>query len=400
MKWSDVTGMKDKKFKMTGLMLVFFLLFTCIPCMVAAESGVSLRLVTEKSGSSLNVTVAVDGDSNISAVQFVVSYDSSALKLESAQMQGAYSSMMSALNTNEQGIVRAAAASASAVQGDGNVFKMVFTVLKNTDTSLRLSDAVVGYENGDQNCPGDRSFDVSLSGTSSGSGSGSSGSGNSGNSGSNSGSSNGNSADPGNTGDPGTNSGAAVQPFNDIKGSWAEKYIISAYDAKLMQGYGDKIFGPDRQITRAQMAVVLWNSEGQQKPSKASAFTDLKADWYKDAVAWAAEKGYVKGVGNNRFNPDGTLTREQLAQILMNKSGQKSGAETMFTSIYDSQYKDSGSISGWAKPALYWALYNGVLCGSDSVEIKDTLSAKQPASRAQIAVMLVKYQEKFAAMNK
>ena len=407
-KWSDVTGMKDLKLKRTGVMLVFFLLFTCIPCAASAESGVSLRLVSQQSGSSLNVTVAVNGDSNISAVQFAMSYDSSALKLESAKMQGAYRSMLNAINTDEPGMVRAAAASAENVQGDGNVFMMVFTVQKNADVTFNLNDVVIGYESGNQNYPDDMSFVVSLSGASSGSGSGgvsggSSGSGSGvGSSGSSasSGSSNGNSANTGNTGNPSTDSGIAAQPFNDISGSWAEQYIISAYDAKLMQGYGDKVFGPDKQITRAQMAVVLWNSEGQQKPSKASAFTDLKADWYKDAVAWAAEKGYMKGVGHNRFAPDGTLTREQLAQILMNKSGQKSGMETMFTSIYDSQYRDSGSIASWAKPAFYWSLYNGILCGSDSVDIKDTLNAKQPASRAQIAVMLVKYQEKFAVMNK
>ncbi len=393
--WSDVTGMKNRKLKRTGIILVFFLLFTCIPCAAFAESGVSLKLLTEKSGGSLNVTVAVDGESNISAVQFAMSYDSSALELESAKMNGEYRSMMNAVNTNESGIVRVAAASAEDVQGDGDVFMMVFTILKNTDTSFKLNDVVVGYENGDQSYPDDRSFEISLPGALSDSE-------NSGTSGENSGSGDSGSFGSGNgsSGNSGTDSEMAVQPFNDISGSWAEQYIISAYNAKLMQGYGDKVFGPDRQITRSQMAVVLWNSEGNQKPSKASAFTDLKADWYKDAVAWAAEKGYVKGVGNNKFNPDGTLTREQLAQILMNKSGQQSGMETMFTSIYDSQYHDSGSISSWAKSAFYWALYNGVLCGSDSVDIKDTLKAKQPASRAQIAVMLVRYQEKFAATNK
>lgn len=398
--------MKNLKFNRASLILAFFLLFTCIPCTASAQGAASLRIISDKSGSTLNVTVAVDADKDISAVQFDMVYDSSVLKLNSAELQGAYKGMMNAMNTNDSGSIKLAAASASAVQGDKNIFKAVFTVQKNTNTSIGLREAVIGFEGGEQQYPEDKGFDISLSGSSSGGGSSSSGSGSSsGSSGSSSSGSSGSSSS-GNSvssstgaGNSGAGSGAAVQPFNDISGNWAEKYIISAYDAKLMQGYGDKVFGPERQITRAQMAVVLWNSEGQQKPSKASAFTDLKAGWYKDAVAWAAEKGYVKGVGNNRFNPDGTLTREQLAQILMNKSGQKSGAEMMLTTIYDSQYKDSGSISAWAKPALYWSLYNSVLCGTDSVDIKDTLNAKQPATRAQIAVMLVKYQEKFAAMK-
>ena len=64
--------------------------------------------------------------------------------------------------------------------------------------------------------------------------------------------------------------------------------------------------------------------------------------------------------------------------------------ESVLTTIYDGQYRDSGQVSEWAKPALYWSVYQGILCGTESLNLNDILSPKSPASRAQIAVMLVR----------
>jgi hypothetical protein len=118
----------------------------------------------------------------------------------------------------------------------------------------------------------------------------------------------------------------------------------------------------------------------------------LERDWYRDAVIWASEQGLVKGVGHGLYNPEGTLTREQLTQILYNRAGSVSGMEVMLTGIYEGQYTDSSSISEWAKKAVYWSVYKEILCGTDTVNIGNSLSPKEPASRAQIAVMLVRTQ--------
>lgn len=396
--------MKNLKLNRTSIALVFFLIFTSIPLYVFGYDSSQLYLKTKRSGSEITVNVCIDSEKELNAFQFDMFYDSSVLKLESAAIQGAYAGMMNAMNTEEPGSVKVAAVSATAIKesGDKNVLKAVFLVKNDTEIKFKLSNAVLGFDDDKSEYPADKSFVISDSGNNAGKNEpgeslpGNDNSSNSNSGGVNTAPSNGSSKNE-ESGDSSINTGSlSAAIFNDISDSWAQKYIIAAYNANLMQGYGDSIFGPEKQITRAQMAVVLWNAEGKQKPSKPAGFTDLNADWYKDAAAWVAEKGYMKGVGNNKFAPNSALTREQLAQIMMNKSGQNSGMEMMFASLYDSQYKDSASISSWAKPALYWSLYNGLLCGTDSIELKDTLSAKQPASRAETAVMLVKYQEKFA----
>ena len=85
------------------------------------------------------------------------------------------------------------------------------------------------------------------------------------------------------------------------------------------------------------------------------------------------------------------MTREQLATVLMRLSGESSGMEAMFTSIYDWQYPDSGEISSYAKSAIYWSIYNSIYCGEASAGVGKILAPKADATRAQIAVMIIRY---------
>jgi hypothetical protein len=69
--------------------------------------------------------------------------------------------------------------------------------------------------------------------------------------------------------------------------------------------------------------------------------------------------------------------------------------EAMLTAIYDSQYPDSGEIGDWAKGALYWAVYNDIYCGQSQTDVEDSLAPGKAATRAQVAVMMVNYLERF-----
>ena len=180
--------------------------------------------------------------------------------------------------------------------------------------------------------------------------------------------------------------------FKDIADHWAEEYILQASERKLVQGYNG-LYRPDDSMTRAELVTVLWRAMGQPEPKQASTFTDLKQDWYKDAVAWAQENAVINGVGAGLFGPDGNVTREQLATILHRLSGGKVGMEAMFTSIYDQKLTDADKISSYAKSAVYWCIYNGVYCGETSVNVNDTLivAPKADATRGQIAVMMNRY---------
>ena len=109
-------------------------------------------------------------------------------------------------------------------------------------------------------------------------------------------------------------------PFSDVPGdSW---YADGVYWARLngvVSGYSDSAFGPNDPLTREQLATVLWRYAGSPAVGGGASFADESdiASWAASAVDWAQEGGYVSGVGGNRFDPDGTATRAQVAVILM-----------------------------------------------------------------------------------
>lgn len=182
---------------------------------------------------------------------------------------------------------------------------------------------------------------------------------------------------------------ALAADFTDVSGHWAESFIIQAADRQLIQGYDGK-YNPDDPMTRAQLVTILWRAEGSPEPKGAADFTDLTQEWYKKPVAWAQENSVVNGVGNGKFDPDGTVTRQQLAAVLHRLAGSPMDA-MLFTQFYDADYPDSGAVSSYAKQAIYWCIYRQVYCGESSLSVGKTLDPQAPASRGQIAVMIVRY---------
>lgn len=178
--------------------------------------------------------------------------------------------------------------------------------------------------------------------------------------------------------------------FTDTNESWARDEIEDAAELGLIKGHLGK-YRPDDTMTRAEFVTILHRAMGEPKPSQADSFNDLTQDWYRDAIAWAEENGVVDGVGNGRFAPNGSVTREQLVTILYRLAGKPEGMELLLTGVYDSQYPDSGQIGTWAKNALYWSIYKGIYCGVSSGQIGTTLAPKAAATRAQIAVMITRY---------
>lgn len=180
--------------------------------------------------------------------------------------------------------------------------------------------------------------------------------------------------------------------FTDVSGHWAESYIEQSYQRQLVKGYNG-LYRPDDSMSRAEMVTILWRAMGEPAPAGKSSFTDLTQDWYKDAVAWAEENKVVNGVAPGKFGPDGNVTREQLATILFRLSGGASGMEMLFTSIYDAHFTDEEQIADYAKAATYWCVFNKVYCGESVVDLNDTtvIAPKADATRGQIAVMMIRY---------
>lgn len=151
--------------------------------------------------------------------------------------------------------------------------------------------------------------------------------------------------------------------FDDVASSaWYADAVDYVVSNGVMNGTGETTFEPETQLSRAMMVQVLYNMEN--KPAAASAdFTDV-ADgaWYADAVAWAAEHKIVNGVSETAFAPDDNITREQMAAILYRYAEYK--GQDVSARADMSAYTDAADISNYAEPMLAWAVAEGLLNGS------------------------------------
>ena len=165
---------------------------------------------------------------------------------------------------------------------------------------------------------------------------------------------------------------------------WAYTAVEKASEAGLMNGYGGTLFGQNDPITRGQMVQILYNYYGEDCGTN-SGFSDVPASaWYAKAATWASKKGVVSGYSNGTFGPDNQLTREQMVTILYNVADKP---ETNPSAI--SQYSDYHQVASYAADGFAWAVSNKVVSGTSST----TLSPRGIATRAQVAVILVRYLE-------
>lgn len=175
-------------------------------------------------------------------------------------------------------------------------------------------------------------------------------------------------------------------PFSDVKGEdWFYDAVATAYEKGWMTGMTDALFDPSGQLTRAQMVTMLYRMEGQPSmsgvnPGAPFADADPRA-WYGIPVYWAKANGLVNGISDTHFDPDGAITRQQLAVLLYRYAAHR-GMDTTVWAPLDS-YADRDSVAEYAWTALEWAVGSGVMTGTDPV----TLSPEGPATRAQAATM-------------
>ncbi len=156
-----------------------------------------------------------------------------------------------------------------------------------------------------------------------------------------------------------------IVEFDDVPANaWYKSAVDYAVANKLMNGVGSGKFDPDGSMTRAMLVTVLWRYAGSPKEGT-NTFTDVpNGQWYTDAVAWAAHNGVVSGIGNGKFDPSGNVTREQMAAILYRYAG-SIGINTAKRGTLSS-FPDVGSVSDWSKDALSWAVAEGIITGSDA----------------------------------
>lgn len=182
-----------------------------------------------------------------------------------------------------------------------------------------------------------------------------------------------------------------IWPFTDASTTvWYHDSVHYCIENGLMSGYGNSLFGPNDNLSRAQLAQILYNKEGQPAVTGGSGFTDV-ADgaWYADAVTWAAANGIVAGYGNGLFGPNDPITREQLV-VMFWRYAEFKGCDTTQEGMIIREFSDYGSISGYAMDAMTWAVNTGVISGYED----KTLHPQANATRAQVAQMLKNFLEK------
>lgn len=153
-------------------------------------------------------------------------------------------------------------------------------------------------------------------------------------------------------------------PFTDVRESdWFYEDVAFAYENGLFAGTSDTTFSPNASMTRAMLVTVLYRLEDQPAVNGRSGFSDVQYNgYYEDAVTWAADNGIVNGTSASTFSPNANVTREQMAAILYRYAQYKKYNTAASASL--NGFTDHASVSGYAAASLEWAVAEKLINGS------------------------------------
>lgn len=183
---------------------------------------------------------------------------------------------------------------------------------------------------------------------------------------------------------------------------WAHEGLDYCIYHGYIAGTSASTVAPTGVCTRAQLVSILYRMQGEPTTVKDYELAKLRApfndvprgQWYTDAIWWAKLTGVVSGTSATTFDPSGEITREQLAVILYNYTKQFApGSLTEAGSL--AGFPDEGSVSSWARTEMAWAVGNGLISGTGSGGVA-YLSPKGSATRAQVAAILMRFEQAMA----
>lgn len=279
-----------------------------------------------------------------------------------------------------ESIWRQATQSMEAAASEGSVIALLDTALKDLQ-SVPSQTQPGGGSGGDG---GETGGGETGGGSSSGSGSGGS-SGGGGASGGSSGSGGGSAEKPVTPPDTPEQKPTWENPYTDVPSdAWYYASVKYVSSNGIMNGYADGTFGPQRKLSRAHLAQLLYNLEGRPDTAHAR-YTDIESGaWYETAISWATEAGILTGYADGSVRPNALITRQQLAAMLYRYAQYKGRDLTHQADL--SSYRDADQIAPYALEAMQWANAAGILNGSG-----DTLLPGSTATRAQTAAMLTRF---------
>lgn len=175
-------------------------------------------------------------------------------------------------------------------------------------------------------------------------------------------------------------------PFTDTaKGAWYQGAVEYVYRNSIMTGTSATSFEPNAPLSRAMVAQILYNLEGQPTVEGESTFADASGHWAVNAIAWAQQTGVVNGYEDNTFRPNRAVSREELAQMLYNYAKVKGYDLTASGDL--TAFPDGSKVSSWAEAAMAWANGNELINGHDD----GTLQPGGDSTRAQAASILMSF---------
>ena len=190
---------------------------------------------------------------------------------------------------------------------------------------------------------------------------------------------------------PATGSVDVTEMFTDVTKNWAYPGIQYCVTHGIMGGMGNGTFAPTGTTTRAQIVQILYNLEGTPAVSGTTPFTDLTANWYKPAILWAYQNNVVAGTSPTTFNPEGPVTREQIAVILTEYMFNVLKMNRTWTPADLSTFPDGAQVSSWAKEAMQDAVALGLINGTKAPDGLVYLDPQGSAARQQVATILMNF---------
>ena len=183
---------------------------------------------------------------------------------------------------------------------------------------------------------------------------------------------------------------------------WAHEGLDYCIYHGYIAGTSASTVSPNGVCTRAQLVSILYRVQGEPMTVKGYELSKLRApfddvprgQWYTDAIWWAKLMGVVAGTSATTFDPEGEITREQLAVILYNYTKQFApGSLTATGSL--AGFPDAASVSSWARTEMAWAVGNGLISGTGSGSVA-YLTPQGSATRAQVAAILMRFEQAMA----
>lgn len=363
-----------RKRRIPALLLCSFLLLPLLPARAAASGSAGVFAASDASGApgdTVQVTVSAENNPGIIAAALRVGYDADRLELVKVEDGGLLSSPVfsDSLSRNPYYLSWNDALAAGSITKNGVLAALSFRIKDGCaagTTSVSVSHTAGDVFDSDLKTVlfSDRNGSVTVTGGSAGTSSGTA------------------------AGTPSSGASAAgsaaYRSFEDLSADgWYREDVEFMLKWGYMNGVSASRFQPDGPMTRAQFLTVLYRTKNSPASSGCrDPFTDVdESAWYGPAVLWGAQNGIVSGVSAGRFEPDGSVTREQIAAILYRYSGAKADSADRL-----SAFRDAGSVSAYAKEAMNWAVGAGLICGSNSL-----LLPQAAATRVQTAAILTRF---------